>query len=98
MHQLVKKPKKIVCQFEEKFLNFGIVTQTKITTMKTLKINFLIAFLMLPYCLLAQSQFAKYFNEAQETERNGYGSKALENYLKAERYAQKSFEKNRVWK
>ena len=66
--------------------------------MKTLKINFLIAFLMLPYCLLAQSQFAKYFNEAQEAERNGYGSKALENYLKAERYAQKSFEKNRVWK
>ncbi|MBQ4407494.1 MAG: CHAT domain-containing protein [Bacteroidales bacterium] len=66
--------------------------------MKTLRITYLIVFLMLPYCLLAQSPFTKYFNEAQKAERNGFSAKAAENYLKAERYAKKSFEKNRVWK
>ena len=66
--------------------------------MKTLKLTYLIAFLVLPYCVWAQSSFSKYYNEGQEAERNGFGSKAVECYLKAERFAKKSFEKNRVWK
>ena len=56
--------------------------------MKTLKLTYLIAFLVLPYCVWAQSSFSKYYNEGQEAERNGFGSKAVECYLKAERFAQ----------
>ena len=53
---------------------------------------------MLPYCVLAQSTFSKLFNDGQDAERKGFGSNAIEYYLKAEKATKKSFEQNRVWK
>ena len=54
--------------------------------------------LIVPVQLFAQSTFTKNFNDGQDAERKGFGSKAIEYYLKAEKSTQKSFEKNRVWK
>lgn len=56
------------------------------------------AFMLLSANVFAQSTFSKYFAEGQDAERNGFASKAIEYYQKAEKAAQKSFEKNRAWK
>jgi tetratricopeptide (TPR) repeat protein len=66
--------------------------------MKSLIITYLVALVMMPCCAWAQSAFAKSFGSGQEAEKNGFGSKAVEFYLKAESCAKKNYEKNRVWK
>lgn len=53
---------------------------------------------LLPVQLLAQTDFSKAFALGQDADSKGFGNKAVEYYLKAERAAKKSYEKNRVWK
>ncbi|MBP5682870.1 MAG: CHAT domain-containing protein [Bacteroidales bacterium] len=66
--------------------------------MKILKFKYLMVFLLLSANVFAQSTFSKYFAEGQDAERNGFASKAIEYYQKAEKATKKNFEKNRVWK
>ena len=66
--------------------------------MKTLRMIYLMVVLIVPVQLFAQTTFTKHFNDGQAAERKGFGSKAIEYYLKAEKSTNKSFEKNRVWK
>lgn len=53
---------------------------------------------MFPLQMMAQSEFSKFYNRGQEAEQKGFGTKSVELYLKAEKNAKRSFEKNRVWK
>lgn len=57
-----------------------------------------ILLMLLPYQVMAQSEFTKSFNQGQDADQKGFGTKAVGLYLKAEKKAKKSFEKNRVWK